>query len=71
VYSPQVHLPGFVTLLAATIGIVLVLRALPPDPFGGDEGRKLPAAEGANSQQSAPEGFDRRRFLGTTVVMVE
>ncbi|MFC5266762.1 molybdopterin-dependent oxidoreductase [Kribbella qitaiheensis] len=46
-------LPGIVTLLVATAGIILVLRALGLNPFGGDGGRKLPAAEGSTSTNPA------------------
>lgn len=71
-------LPGVITLLAATIGMLFVLRTL--NSFGGDGGRKLPAAEGTNSTPTparavgapfadAPEGFDRRRFLGTAMAL--
>jgi DMSO/TMAO reductase YedYZ molybdopterin-dependent catalytic subunit len=68
-------LPGVVTLLVATIGIALVLRALSLDPFGGGGGRKIPAAEGANlavtgpGPAEAPDGFDRRKFLGTAMAL--
>ncbi|GAA1640053.1 sulfite oxidase [Kribbella alba] len=40
-------LPGFVTLLVATIGMFLVLRSLNLNPFGGRRGRKTAAAEGS------------------------
>lgn len=46
-------LPGIVTLLVATVGIILVLRALGLSPFGGGRGWKLPAAEGSTSTNTA------------------
>ncbi|MEV6282977.1 molybdopterin-dependent oxidoreductase [Kribbella sp. NPDC051770] len=49
-------LPGVITLLVATIGMWLVLRA------GGYLTRTKPEAE-------APEGFDRRKFLATTFAL--
>lgn len=69
-YFVQV-LPAIVTLLVATIGILLVLRALSPDPFGR---RKTPAVEGTSSAErtspaEAPDGFDRRRFLGAAMAL--
>ena len=67
-------LPGIVTLLAATIGILLVLRALNLNPSGGGGARKTLAAEGSKPQKTepvgeaeAPAGFDRRKFLVTTM----
>ncbi|MEV8378560.1 molybdopterin-dependent oxidoreductase [Kribbella sp. NPDC056861] len=42
-------LPGVVTLLIATTGMVLVLRALSLNPFGGGGRRNIPAAEGSTS----------------------
>ncbi|WP_083933476.1 molybdopterin-dependent oxidoreductase [Kribbella catacumbae] len=56
-YFVQV-LPAIITLLVATIGILLVLRALSPDPFGGGGRRKTPAAEGTNPAEgtSSAEG---------------
>ncbi|MEU4395158.1 molybdopterin-dependent oxidoreductase [Kribbella sp. NPDC023855] len=63
-------LPGVITLLIATIGMLLVLRALPPNPFGGAGRRKIPAAEGpTTTEAAAPEGFDRRRFMGTAMAL--
>lgn len=46
-------LPGIITLLVATAGMILVLRALGLSPFGGGRGRKLPAAEGSTSTNPA------------------
>ncbi|WP_344217428.1 molybdopterin-dependent oxidoreductase [Kribbella sancticallisti] len=86
-------LPGIITLLIATIGILLVLRALHLNPFGGGGDRKAFAAGGSKPHQTlatgsstaehaaersterpaepadAPAGFDRRRFLGTTMAL--
>ncbi|WP_433015364.1 molybdopterin-dependent oxidoreductase [Kribbella sp. CA-294648] len=74
-------LPGVITLLVATTGMLLVLRALPPNPFGGAGRRKIPAAEGSTPTTpspapagpgdiaEAPDGFDRRRFLGTAMAL--
>jgi DMSO/TMAO reductase YedYZ molybdopterin-dependent catalytic subunit len=45
-------LPGIVTLLIATTGMVLVLRALSLNPFGGGGRRKIPAAEGSTSNET-------------------
>lgn len=49
-------LPGFVTLLVATSGILLVLRAL------------RPSAE-VIEPADTPVGFDRRKFLGTAMAL--
>jgi hypothetical protein len=69
-------LPGIVTLLVATLGIFLMLRALGLDPFGGGRRRKAATAEGSTSvavsnqlRSTAPEGFDRRAFLVTTMAL--
>jgi len=75
-------LPGIVTLLVATTGIVLVLRALNLNPFDGGGRRKAVAAEGSKSiaqgnrgplqaapAAEAPDGFDRRGFLVTALAL--
>ncbi|HET6293777.1 MAG TPA: molybdopterin-dependent oxidoreductase [Kribbella sp.] len=69
-------LPGVVTLIVATIGIVLVLQALGLDPFGRGRRRKAATAEGSTPvavgnqlPADAPEGFDRRAFLATTMAL--
>jgi DMSO/TMAO reductase YedYZ molybdopterin-dependent catalytic subunit len=43
-------LPGIITLLVATMGILLVLRALNLTPFGGGRRQGTPAAEGSTNQ---------------------
>src|SRR4051812_22403800 len=68
-------LPGIVTLLVATAGIIWVLRALNLNPFGGGRRRKTAATEGptqvapGNLPPEAPVGFDRRGFLVTAMAL--
>ncbi|WBQ04642.1 molybdopterin-dependent oxidoreductase [Kribbella sp. CA-293567] len=45
-------LPGIITLLIATTGMILVLRAFSLSPFGGGGRRNIPAAEGSNRTDS-------------------
>jgi DMSO/TMAO reductase YedYZ molybdopterin-dependent catalytic subunit len=48
-------LPGIITLLVATTGILLVLRS-----FGGGGRRKIPATEGSKADGSGADGADTR-----------
>lgn len=65
-------LPAFVTLVIAVAGVVLVLRAVRP---GGSS--RAPSGVQADQPEKAvlrleaeaPEGFDRRRFLVTTMAL--
>ncbi|MEV6417854.1 molybdopterin-dependent oxidoreductase [Kribbella sp. NPDC051718] len=66
-------LPGVITLLVATIGILLVLRILhprtEPDQTRGEVERTRGAVERRPATAEAPVGFDRRRFLGTAMAL--
>ncbi|MEU0090698.1 molybdopterin-dependent oxidoreductase [Kribbella sp. NPDC006257] len=68
-------LPGIITLLVATAGIVWVQRSLNLNPFGGGRRRKTAATEGSNQlaqgklQGDAPAGFDRRGFLVSALAL--
>ncbi len=55
-------LPGIVTLVVATAGVGLVLRSL--RPAARPRGR---APDERSDRTDAPAGFDRRRFLATTM----
>ncbi|WP_432945125.1 molybdopterin-dependent oxidoreductase [Kribbella sp. CA-253562] len=55
-------LPGFVTLLAATVGMYLVLRTRGYSLRGRPEDKQPAEAE-------KPDGFDRRKFLVTTFAL--
>jgi DMSO/TMAO reductase YedYZ molybdopterin-dependent catalytic subunit len=54
-------LPALVTLVVAVAGVALVLRAL--RPVAG------PAKPVLRREADAPDGFDRRRFLATTMAL--
>ncbi|WP_343974190.1 molybdopterin-dependent oxidoreductase [Kribbella koreensis] len=67
-------LPGIITLLVATIGILLVLRILHPGSRTSQPGKPAakasPESAGAAAGPAeAPAGFDRRRFLGTAMAL--
>ncbi|WP_328988727.1 molybdopterin-dependent oxidoreductase [Kribbella sp. NBC_01245] len=58
-------LPGFVTLVVASIGILLVLRALGHRQLFARGKQSAPVVADA----AAPEGFDRRGFLATAMAL--
>ncbi|QNE20530.1 molybdopterin-dependent oxidoreductase [Kribbella qitaiheensis] len=57
-------LPGIVTLLAATAGIIWVLRALNLNPFGGGERRKAAVAGGSKQHASGNQLATGRNASG-------